>query len=152
MSERISANQVQANAFGAVPVDSGKVSVGGVVLSGGVPYEDWDSGGVPTETGIPEDQIVGPVEDVDQDLVASLVGVDIQVHGLDNRPQAVVLDAGLKDVDEVSEVVVSRETDSSFPEANADEVTGFVGDPVTEEVTEEVVSAKRGPGRPKKSL
>lgn len=174
MAERISQGVAAAAAVGAVPVDAGKVQSGSDQVSGngqGVPYEDWGSTQYATETGIPSEMEVKHLEVVDQALVDSLVGVDVQVHGLDNRPQAVVPDAGLKDEQNVvieDDGRVSQETapGNDFVEAGPDdEVTGFVGDDEGQEVSDETqgvqegvetpdvapeTEPKRKPGRPRK--
>ena len=139
--DRVSVETVAANAYGAVPVDSGKTQSdsGQVASVGGVPYEDWGSTQYKPEDGIPKELEVQPTEFVDEALVASLVGVDVQVHGLDNRPQAVVPDAGLVEEQTAAAEAVSQETPEPEPEVEPEV-----------QVEEAVDEPKRGPGRPRK--
>jgi hypothetical protein len=128
-----------------VPLDAVPAVQGIDVSYGGVPYVSWSGADDTQVTGIPASEVTPLVETVDEALVEALKGVDIQVHGLDNKPQPSVADAAVS-VDPVTDEAVSQET-VDVPEVEVPEVEPEVVD----EVVSPEVPAKRGPGRPRKN-
>lgn len=143
-------DSVSAGVHGAVPVvgndaytpDGGSPipsTSGQTSANHGVAFQDW--GAYSSEVGIPEEMVATPVQEVDEGLIVSLQGVDVQVHGIDNRPQIVIPDAGLKSDDEANGV--SQETPA--PETAVGPVA--VVFPVEVETS---TPPKRMAGRPRK--